>query len=90
MTYERVEALVKSWVLGKFREDTSGHLATCPDAVVDSFEATDGSYGCATGCSYVHASATVSCRHGQSEEWDGGEFGELSWVIEELEAIDES
>lgn len=83
---ERVEALVRGWVLREFRDDTTGHLSTCPLASLEEYDADDGSYGCDTGCEYVRVSATAVCPHGEREEWQHGEFGELSMVIEDLVA----
>jgi hypothetical protein len=61
------------------------HPRTCPEVVVVESEATDGCYECDTGCEYVRLEALVRCPHG---EWHftWGNFGELAWIIEELEA----
>lgn len=82
---ERTDQLLRSYVLGLFRDAcSSDHLAECPEAVVTDYDATDGTYGCATGCDYVRFSITVTCPHDHTINWESGEFGELSWIINDL------
>lgn len=60
------------------------HLVACPEAVADA-TAEDGVYGCETGCDYARFEATISCPHGFSEQYEYGQFGELSYILEDLE-----
>lgn len=82
---ERTDRLLQRYVLKLFREDCDNrHFRECTDIVLIDYEATDGSYGCDTGCSYVRFEADVTCPHGFSEHWESGDFGRLSDVIKEL------
>lgn len=85
---ERTTALVTRWVLKRYREahGRNGHLRDCSDAVATDVEGGDGTYGCDTGCEYVRLEATISCPHGERDEYDYGDFGELAWILEDLEA----
>lgn len=84
---ERVDALVKAWILDEYRDEharTGTHLSECPDVTVATFEAEDGEYGCDTGCSYLRLEATLSCPHGETTEYEYGEFGDMADIIVDL------
>jgi hypothetical protein len=61
------------------------HMADCDDTTVIDADASNGSYGCDTGCSYYTCSATLSCPHGEPAEFEFGDFGELPSMVKELE-----
>jgi hypothetical protein len=82
---ESSDALLRSYVLRRYREERSTHLASCPSTRVTEFDASDGSYGCDTGCEYVRLEATIACVHGAAEEFTWGTFGELAYLIEDVE-----
>jgi hypothetical protein len=86
---ERVETLLRGFVLDEYRKEGRGlgeHLTDCPDLVVAELDANDGTYGCQTGCDYVRFEAVLTCPHGERTEWEWGDFGELAYIIEDLEA----
>lgn len=88
---ERAAALLARWVLGQYRDQPAGsgnqHLRACPQAVATDVDGGDGAYGCDTGCDYVRLEAVISCPHGERDEYEYGDFGELAWIIEDLEAL---
>ena len=82
--------LVRRLILRRFREEfPDSHLATCPDVGLADVGARDGKYGCDTGCEFARFEATVSCPHSESAEFEWGDFGEISYMIEDMEAEDE-
>lgn len=95
---DRADALVKAWILDVYRKDqrlsayrvTSSHLSECPDVSISWYEAEDGEYGCDTGCPYLRLEATLSCPHGETTEYEYGEFGEMADIIAELIKSDEA
>lgn len=92
---ERVDALVKAWILDEYRDEQHihwsppSHLSECPDVTVTTYEAQDGAYGCNTGCSYLRLEATLSCPHGETTEYEYGEFGDMADIIAMLIDRDE-
>ena len=64
--------------------ESAAHLASCPDVHVVDQEATDGSYGCDTGCEYARLEADLVCSHGMREEYEYGAFGELADMLQEI------
>lgn len=83
--------LVNRYVLRWFREESMGHLPhlrECPDLTVTNADARDGSYGCETGCDYVRFEAVITCPHGEREEVEWGQFGELASILEDLERLE--
>lgn len=89
------DELVARYILRMYREnrcnslgDPTTHLAGCMDAVVTDPDAQGGTYGCDTGCDYYTLTATISCPHGESEDYEYGDFGEISYLIEDLEKED--
>jgi len=76
---------VADWLLGKYRaEYPQDHLGTCPEATTKNAEGWDGQYGCETGCEYLRLECTVTCPHGQSAEYDYGDFGSLDLLLDDL------
>lgn len=87
---ERANRLVAAWILREFRSDgDDAHLRACPEAAVAEGEAFDSQYGCDTGCEYARWEAVITCPHGVRAEFEYGEFGELAYIIEELEKDDD-
>lgn len=87
------DELLRRYVLRQYREEANRHLPPaqrlhmqdCPDAAVTYLDASGGSYGCDTGCEYMRFEATITCPHEQPVEWEWGDFGELAYLIEDLE-----
>lgn len=95
MAGQAADALVARYILREFRsggphgDETADHLAGCPEAVVTSPDASDGTYGCDTGCSYVTFEALIACPHVTAPyEHSFGEFGELAWILEDIAEMD--
>lgn len=83
---ERANALVRAYIIESYRSaHPDHHLATCGQMTVEEADARDGSYGCDTGCEYVRFEAVLTCPHDEREEYEYGQFGELSYLIEDLE-----
>lgn len=82
---ERANMIVGTWIIGRFRRGGENeHLRACESLVTESINGYDGSYGCDTGCEYARIEITVSCTHGQREDFSVGEFGELADMIDEI------
>ncbi|MCA1223439.1 hypothetical protein [Streptomyces sp. 8L] len=64
--------------------EAARHLVDCPDLHVSEQDASDGLYGCETGCEYARLEATLGCSHGLSEEYEYGEFGEMADMIRDI------
>ena len=85
------DELVARYILREYRREKTNsyggtpHLAECPEATVEHPQAEDGEYGCETGCEYVRMTATIRCPHGESSNYEYGEFGQLAYIIEDLE-----
>lgn len=86
---ERVEELVQGWVLTQALEDVrpDHHLFTC-DEVVLSEHTVENNIICDTGCDHISWKGVITCPHGERQEFSGGEFGSMKWIIEDLEARD--
>lgn len=90
------DELVARYILRKYRElnstvysgEPTTYLAGCGEAVVTDPDASNGTYGCDTGCDYYTLTATISCPHGETRDYEYGDFGEISYLIEELEEED--
>lgn len=48
-------------------------------------DAYNGSYGCDTGCDYARFEAVITCPHGEREQFEWGDFGEIGRILEEFE-----
>lgn len=84
-TSPAADAKVTMWVTGMYRSKGSNvHLRNCPDLTL-SYEGYDGTYGCDTGCEYLRLECEASCPHGEREEYEYGDFGELSYLLEDIE-----
>lgn len=86
--HSNLESLVPS-----FRarvSEASEHLVDCPDLHVEEQDATDGVYGCDTGCEYARLEATLGCSHGMTEDYEYGDFGELADMLREICSEQES
>lgn len=77
---------VAEFVKQRFREARygAGHLATCESLTVNHAVGDDGTFGCETGCEYVRLTATLSCDHGESTEYEYGTWGTLADLLEDL------
>jgi hypothetical protein len=95
----RTDDLVREMVLARLRsnggsggifdrDEIAQHMTACPDVTVKDFVASDGTYGCETGCEYARLEAVLSCPHHENVEYEYGEWGELADMIEEMERID--
>lgn len=72
-------------ILDQYRGQHPGsHLAHCDGTRVLHPEGDDGQYGCDTGCDYFNLEATLECPH-ESERWTYGDFGQIAWLIEDME-----
>jgi len=89
------DELVRRFILREYRKryvpvhhppgDAMRHLVACPDLTVTEQEASNGLYGCDTGCEYARLEATMRCLHGFSDDYVYGEFGDLAGIIADLE-----
>lgn len=86
---ERVERLVQDWVLTQALTDMrpDHHLFTC-DEVALSEHTVENNAICDTGCDHISWQGVITCPHGERQEFSGGEFGSLEFIIEDLEARD--
>lgn len=88
------DELLADYILDAYRKEHShyatrepmNHLADCDEVTITHPVGEDGVYGCDTGCSYYRLSANLTCPHGESEEYEYGDFGEIGDIIAELEA----
>lgn len=78
------DRLVELYILDAWRADNPDH-ADCPSLRVVDPDASNGTYGCETGCDYTTFTATVGCEHRQPAEYVFGEFGELASILENVE-----
>lgn len=86
MTTPTPDKKVAALVTRKAREDASDpHLRRCPDLIVEHPDASDGEYGCDSGCEYAELTADISCPHGHSETFRYGEFGQIADLVEEMD-----
>ena len=82
---KKVLALVTRYA----RQDADNlHLRECPQLSVAYPRAWDGEYGCDTGCEYARLEAILTCPHGETENFEYGTFGEIAWLLEDLERND--
>lgn len=80
-------AAVARWIIKQYRKGgRNKHLASCPDLAAGDVTGEDSSYGCDTGCEYVRLEADMSCPHGERECYAYGKFGELAYILEDIEA----
>jgi hypothetical protein len=82
---------VARWILAKYRTENScavrcahPHLVECSDAAVTDLNGTNGTCGCETGCEYAVLTATISCPHGDMDDWKYGEFGDMASMLDEI------
>ena len=81
---------VNRLILRRYRSEADGvaypnHIQRCPDVYVAEADASDGTYGCDTGCEYVRFEATLRCPHGEETEFEWGDFGELAYMLDEMD-----
>lgn len=75
---------VAAWIGQEFRKNgASEHLRACNPLTV-SYKGMDSVYGCDTGCEYARLEATITCPHGESEDYEYGQFGELADLLEDI------
>ena len=85
MTTPSADDQVREWITREARESADDqHLRSCGGLTIEHPAAADGSYGCPTGCEYLRLRADLHCPHGHRETFVYGEFGELSFIIEEI------
>jgi hypothetical protein len=66
-----------------------GHLALCEEATVLDPDASDGTYGCDTGCDYVTLEAQIACPHVAAPvEYEYGDFGTMAMLLDDLDEMD--
>lgn len=79
------DELAERLILRHARADAeSRHLRECDGLTVVEPEAYDSFYGCETGCEYARLEARLTCPHGESEDFEYGEFGDITDMIEEM------
>lgn len=88
---ERANRLVKSFILRQFSEDCASerhpgiqHLLVCPSTFVQETDGHDGIAGCDTGCEYYRLTSTLSCEHRVVVEYEYGEYGSMSYLVDKL------
>ena len=67
------------------RRTSPHHLRGCATLRVVSFEGSDGTYGCDTGCEYLRIEGRAACDHFEGVEFTVGEFGELEYWLKGLQ-----
>ncbi|MER7361903.1 hypothetical protein [Nonomuraea wenchangensis] len=86
-TYDADERVAR-FILKTYREPgeaENAHLRDCPDATVQDPDAYDGTYGCDTGCDYARFEGVITCPHGEREQFEWGDFGEIGGILDEME-----
>lgn len=83
---QRANERVAAYILEQFHDEPGGgesaeHLAACDSIRVTDPDASNGTYGCETGCDYTRFTATIACGHGQQIEFEYGEFGRLGDIL---------
>jgi hypothetical protein len=92
------DELLSKYILQEFRDEYGGgcwgvddsrpyHLAHCEQAHAGDCDASDGTYGCETGCDWVTLTAAISCPHGEPYEYEYGSFGTIDSIIWEMERM---
>jgi hypothetical protein len=83
---------VARFILREFRDnaesDLERHLASCPEVTVTHVEGENGTYGCDTGCDYARMTADIQCPHMPAVEFEYGDFGEIAFILEDIESAD--
>lgn len=79
---ERLERVVLA--MARQDEAVDPHLRDCPDLRAGQADGGDGDYGCDTGCEYVRLTATLTCPHGRTGDYEYGSFGELADLIADM------
>lgn len=80
--------LVQRYILRKYREGhPRTHLAKCDEIELVDPSAEDGYYGCDTGCEYFRFEATLRCSHGESVEYEWGDFGMMADLFPALDRL---
>jgi len=66
------------------------HLASCDTMRAESAEATNGSYGCDTGCEYYELEAVIKCEcpDAADEQYSYGSFGDTYYLLSHLDDLD--
>lgn len=87
---DRANERVAAYILEQFHDEpgdgeAAEHLAACDGARVTNPDASNGTYGCDTGCDYTRFTATIACGHDQQIEFGYGEFGRLGDILVGLE-----
>jgi hypothetical protein len=85
---QRVNALLGRYIMRRYKDRDGGdnaHLKSCPESALIEHDAKDTRYGCDTGCEYMRFEAVITCPHDEREEYDWGDFGELEFLISDLE-----
>jgi hypothetical protein len=87
---QRANDRVARYILAQFKnepgnEAAAQHLAHCESVRVIDPDASNGTYGCDTGCDYTTFEAVIACDHGQQIDYEYGEFGLLSDILWDLD-----
>jgi hypothetical protein len=86
------DELVRRYIMRTFREPDAGmyssarngHLMACPDTVVSEAEV-EGCRFWDTGVTGMQFTAVISCPHGERQEFEFGELGELPDILADLD-----
>lgn len=86
----RANKAIADYVLKQYKslgyyQTNKEHLKKCDEAVIELKTATDGSYGCDTGCEYFRIESVISCPHGETDNYEHGEFGMMWYDVDGLE-----
>lgn len=84
---DRADRLVRMYVIdqcyrGSDRKGKNKHLLACKDATADV--SVDHVLCYDTGVDGMEFNATITCPHGEREEYEYCELGDLPWLLEEL------
>ncbi|GAA0853385.1 hypothetical protein ACFQVD_26625 [Streptosporangium amethystogenes subsp. fukuiense] len=86
MSAEEADERVTRFILKTYREEGyNDHLTTCPDLTAQNPEGYNSQYGCDTGCEYVRFEATMTCPHGESDDFEWGDFDDLASILKQLD-----
>lgn len=76
--------LVELYILDTWRAENPDH-ADCTSLRVINSDASDGTYGCETGCSYYRFTAEIVCEHRDPAEFEFGDFEDIARDYEDAD-----
>ncbi|MBM0201882.1 hypothetical protein JNW90_01265 [Micromonospora sp. STR1s_5] len=83
---DAADALLRDYVIGRYRDEIRGHLAECPGLTVAELDATDGVFNATTDAEFVRLESVMTCPHGERDDYFWGTFGTINEIIEDIEA----